>query len=300
MRYDGGIMVDFGSKRVLFDPRRRPSRRPDVIAITHAHSDHYNLKVLRTLNNVPKVMSNATLRIMDPKGVLRNVIPIQEREEKEVSGIQFYAYQSGHIVGSLEFLVSHRYEVVYTGDFNLEERIILNPAKILRGDFLIIEATYGDPRYTFPPRSVLYRKILELSKEGKIFAGRRIGVSQELTALLALSKIRIPVVHPSVAEINKVYEKHGELLGPYLVMNDPIEERPYIAPINYSASSDVVRCTGWAMSGGGIPLSSHADFNQLVEYAARSGAEKIFTVYGFAEKFAVYLRSMGLDADSLK
>lgn len=302
VKYDGGIVVDFGDKRVLLDPVRLPSERPDLILVTHGHSDHYNFKVLRLLSKVPKVMSPPTLNIVDPKGMLKNVILIDSNEEKEVSGIQVYAYSSGHILGSLEFMISHKRDVAYTGDFNLERRVILTPARVLRSDVLIIEATYGSPRYVFPPRNELYRKILDKAKNGCVLAGRKIGVSQELTALLALSKTKIPAVHPSVAKVNEVYERFGEILGPYLVIDDPVEERPYVAPINYSpAKANVIRCTGWALTGSGFPLSSHADFNQLVDYVIRSRAEKVYTVYGFVSELAGFLRrTLSVDAEPLK
>jgi len=301
-KYDGGIMVNFGDKKVLFDPIKLPSEKPDLIAVTHAHSDHHDVRVLRLLDKIPKVMSLPTLKILDPKGRLRNVILIGSNEEKEIAGIQVYAHSSGHILGSLEFIVSYKYDVAFTGDFNLERRIILTPARVLRSDILVIEATYGDPRYVFPPRAELYRRVLEIAKNGGILIGRKIGVSQELTALLALSRVKVPAVHPSIAEINKIYEKFGEILGPYLVIEDPVEERPYIAPINYSSvSTNIIRCTGWALMGNGIPLSSHADFNQLVDYVIRSRAEKVYTIYGFKNKLAEFLkRTLGIDAEPLK
>jgi Cft2 family RNA processing exonuclease len=70
----------------------------------------------------------------------------------------------------------------------------------------------------------------------------------------------------------------------------------------------VVQLTGWALHPGAhniyrdcdvvLPLSDHADFDDLVRTARESGARRIFSTHGPAS-FAAILRSLGLDAEHL-
>jgi Cft2 family RNA processing exonuclease len=66
--------------------------------------------------------------------------------------------------------------------------------------------------------------------------------------------------------------------------------------------------TGWAVSKSApymyrgvdlvLPLSDHADFDDLVRLARESGAQRIITMHG-AKKFAGLLRELGLNAEHL-
>jgi hypothetical protein len=70
----------------------------------------------------------------------------------------------------------------------------------------------------------------------------------------------------------------------------------------------VIMLTGWAMHKSApymykgvdlvLPLSDHADYDELVHLARESGAERIITMHG-AAKFAEHLRELGLNAEHL-
>ena len=66
--------------------------------------------------------------------------------------------------------------------------------------------------------------------------------------------------------------------------------------------------TGWALDPGPlkhlagcqcIPLSDHADFSELLEYASKAKPQKIYTVHGFPE-LVEFLSQRGYDAELLK
>jgi Cft2 family RNA processing exonuclease len=69
-----------------------------------------------------------------------------------------------------------------------------------------------------------------------------------------------------------------------------------------------IMLTGWAVSKSApymyrnvdliLPLSDHADFDELVHLARESGAERIITMHGPA-KFAAALRERGFNAEHL-
>jgi Cft2 family RNA processing exonuclease len=62
--------------------------------------------------------------------------------------------------------------------------------------------------------------------------------------------------------------------------------------------------TGWAMDRGcrfryrvdeAIPLSDHADFQELIALVRQARPAKVYTVHGFSD-FAKHLRLLGFDA----
>lgn len=312
VRYDGGILVEVRGRRVLFDPVSYPSRKPDLIAISHAHWDHVNLRVLRKLK-VPIVMSYATAKLISLKGSLKGLdlkLLSGERGEIEVSGIPLAYEGAGHIVGSLQYAILTEPIIAYTGDFNTDERVILKPAKSIESDVLIIEATYGDPYYTFPSRWVSYNRLLEkvgevLESEGSVtIAGRSPGVAQEVIALLLRSKFRGELyVHPSALKASRVhFEEEGEDLNLKVALKVP-EGGILIVKLSRWTEGlcrKALICTGWALSNrNGIPLSSHADFPSLVNYVDSSGAEEVYTVFGYSYRLAKELREMGYNSEPL-
>ena len=71
---------------------------------------------------------------------------------------------------------------------------------------------------------------------------------------------------------------------------------------NYSLAA----ATGWAARyilknvDVAFPLSSHADFNQLVDYIKASKPKQVFTIYGFKVFFANYIsKKLGIKARAL-
>jgi len=302
VHYRRGLYIVLERAVLLADPLSPPQEKINAILVSHAHSDHCNIKALLSVPNVPKLMSRATRDLIDPRRKLKNVILLEPGDTVELGNVTIEAHEAGHVLGSLQFTIHSRQSVVYTGDVNLERRVILPPGDLLKADVLIIEATYGRPEYTFPPREVLYRELLHVVKErlseGKPLAlgARKLGVAQEVTALLAHSGIAVPLVHPSIDRYNRLYEEYGVILGPYAVAEYVVEKPvPYVAPLR---SGKTFPCTGWAAKySKGLPLSSHAGFDKLVRYALESGAESIYTVYGFAKCLAKFLREEGLNAE---
>ena len=49
-----------------------------------------------------------------------------------------------------------------------------------------------------------------------------------------------------------------------------------------------------------LPLSDHAGFSDLLEYAVRSGASRVLTFHGYAEDLAHALRQRGVRAHSIR
>ena len=316
--YNKGIFIENNNVRILLDPVGFPSKKPDIVLVSHAHSDHARGIWQKQLSNIPKIMSPATRKILEKKKgkTLRNVIEIREKNEVEYNNFRIYAASSGHCTGSLQFKFTIKdTDIVYSGDICLEERIILNKAEQLSCDILILEATYGKPEYVFPKRTNLYRNILKWCKNNietfnKAFVGcRTLGTAQELTTLLSLSILATPIfTHPAITKINKVHEEFHHKLGRFIsYYNISDVEGVMLVPLNSIFKKGKLNtgvATGWAVKSrrsGYFPLSSHADFQQLLNYAKNSGAEKIYTIYGFSNILAREISErLGITSQSLK
>lgn len=299
IRVQGGVHVEGPGKYILADPTSRPTRLPDVVLLSHAHRDHYSPSVLRFLKKTPIVMSKATRRLVDPQGKLANVVEVEPGGEVEVSGLSIRAYEAGHIIGSLQFSFElQNRTITYTGDFNSEKRVVLRPAEIVKSDILIIDATYGNPSFSFPQRAELYSRLInavreEIESGGRVLIkGRRLGVAQEVTALISLSLRIPPVVEEGVAKYNRVYEESGEFIGNY-IPSLSIGGNGGVAIAGLSSQargfSKAIICTGWAFRKG-IPISSHVGHAKIVEYVLRSGASTVIPFVGYRKVFAEYLK----------
>ncbi len=318
VEYNGGILIRIADRCILADPKSIPNVKPDLVLLSHAHSDHYSIRALRAIRKVPKVMSRATREIIEKKHdvKLREVVDVEDGFCGEVNGIYLEAYNAGHCIGSLQFRLNFKDSIVYTGDVNLSKRLVLEKARILKGDVLIIESTYGLPSYIFPDRRKLYCEILEnivglMDMYDVVYVGgRSLGTLQELTFLLSVSRIGMPVVvHPAVYLYNLIHEKYGPPLGSYISTSKYIPGKPrgiHLIPLNLSLNAKLepaIVCTGWSIrwnKSNAYPLSSHVDFSQLLEYVEKSGAEEVYTVYGFTKAFADYINSkLGIYAKPL-
>jgi hypothetical protein len=125
-------------------------------------------------------------------------------------------------------------------------------------------------------------------------------------------------MHGSVWNVTELYCEMGvKFSGEYeRYHRDQLEGRVLIAPpscrkqamITNIERRYVIMLTGWAMHRSApymykgvdlvLPLSDHADFDELVRLATESGAKRIITMHGLP-KFAATLREMGLDAEHL-
>src|SRR5947209_3000864 len=67
-------------------------------------------------------------------------------------------YPGGHCLGSAQALIEvGDTRICYTGDMKLRPNVAAETAVIVPCDILIIECTFGEPRYVFPPDDEIQR-----------------------------------------------------------------------------------------------------------------------------------------------
>ncbi|ADN51893.1 MBL fold metallo-hydrolase [Vulcanisaeta distributa] len=310
--YDDGIVIEYENNRFIIDPLRKPSRPFSAVLITHGHRDHVNPRALRNVS--PIIMSGETVAIIRARdGDYLRHIAVSPGSRLIINDVLIESFNAGHVVGSLSYVLDFGdLRVGVTGDFNVESSILLDGAKGLNVDVLIMEATYGDPDYVFPSRHEIYNELMAIAEDGirdgiTVFMGQPLGRGQELTALLKDYPI---YVEPSIKVINNALGlRHGAVAsglppaGSVLITGVPRDITQFIKILRskygsvritalsgmYAKQSRVARLKQLGVDA--IPLSSHADFPGLVDFVLSSGAEFVYTVYGNAAKFAKYLRN---------
>lgn len=257
----------------------------DLTFLSHAHSDHTSgLKRKKEL-----ISSRETV---DLAGLSAEIVNVPNAK----------LLDAGHILGARQlFIENDGFASVYTGDFSIKPNIFGFAAKIPECDKLIMEATYGNPSYVFPPyEEVVYsiKKFVESNESSNVIIGAyNLGKAQELIKILNECSIA-PVITEKADQICQIYEKYGYKLDRVVVGTQEGEEvmsrrfvavvpmgkaKKYFAKRLANAFERNTLCavvTGWALhfrfnTDAAFPLSDHADFNDLVYFVQQSGASDI-------------------------
>ena len=237
-------------------------------------------------------------------------------------------FPAGHVLGSAMIRVSNESQALaYTGDFRLTPSYTAEAAEIPEADAVIMESTFGgDDSWRFPSREELRERLVALVRDiirrekTPVLLAYSLGKAQETTAMLRGSGVPL-VVHPVVARISSIYERNGVDLGTYEVWGrqsslfghrstTELRGKALIVPPHMAADirrvprRETVALTGWALHGTrdadhGLPLSDHADFDELVSFAERCRASVIYVTHG-SRRFAEELRRRGIRAEFLR
>jgi len=317
----GGVIIDTDDGRMVFDPAATRSMERDAhIFISHAHSDH----TLGFQSSNMKYSTKETKRIFEKlrERIVRNWRPVEYGHKIRIGDTEILTLNAGHMLGSAQFQVITRdHTYVYTGDLNCVNTLTTEAAEIPECDTLIIEATYGDPSFIFPRRERTYARIVSWAlrevKNGRMptFHVYSSGKSQEIVRLFNVYT-KLPVVCASVVgRANEAYNEAGVDLS--FVEAETAEGKRllrkgncvYITTTGSNSSvpshASEAMATGWAIrfssgSYASFPLSSHAGFDQLLKYVARTGARRVYVFTGYSELISEYLRrELKVGADPL-
>ena len=294
------------------------TRKTPLSFVSHAHSDHI-------ARHERTIATAATLRFMAHRlGALSAPLAVPYNRPFELGPLILELLPAGHILGSAQLRVTRGdgQRIVFTGDLNLAPSLTAEPAQVAECDTLIIESTFGHPRYAFPPREETLAQV-EAWVRGAlergitpVLLGYALGKSQEAMKFLAGRGFKL-AAHASIYEVAELYAELGvpiENLRRFNGTAQPDEVVFYpphlarkggLAPLWPRATAVL---TGWAMDPGcalrygaqvAFPLSDHADCQSLVKYAKDTGATEVITHHGFAEELAQALKDAGVDARPL-
>jgi Cft2 family RNA processing exonuclease len=289
--------------------------RVDRSFVSHAHSDHI-------ARHKEVLCSPGTARLLHarlPGKRLETVLPFGRPHQTDF-GVTATLHPAGHILGSSQLhLTAEHGTLLYTGDFKLRPSLAAEPCAAPRADVLIMETTFGLPRYVFPPEEIVIAGIIQFCQQAiadgttPVLLCYSLGKSQEV--LRALAPAGLPVMlHEQTLFLTRVYEQLGVSFPPYrgfdaaevgghIVLCPPHHGREGL--LNRVPAPRTAVITGWAVDPGAIyryqcqaafPLSDHADFPDLIRYVELVQPRRVVTLHGFAKEFARTLRERGWDA----
>lgn len=299
------------------DARKR-TRGPDRGFVSHAHADHLGAHDEVMLTEATALFMRTRL----PGRRQEHQLEFGARTEFQFGQETFHltALPAGHILGSAMAFIEWRGEtLLYTGDFKLRPSLAAEKPEACCADTLIMETTFGLPRYQFPSEETVRADIVKFCREvladgaTPVLYGYSLGKSQEILRGLEGAGLSV-MLQRDVRKMTKLYEKLG--------INFPAHEafepetargKVIIAPPNSLKTMQKVALgpmrsaaiTGWAMDSScryrsgtdaAFPLSDHADHDGLLELVKRVQPKKVFTVHGFTREFAQTLRAQGVDA----
>lgn len=292
--------------------------------VSHAHADHFapHQRILCSQGTYQLIKARFGERESD-------FTVLEFGESREENGLKFTVIPAGHIAGSAQLFVedlSTGDTLIYTGDFKTRQSLMSEPIEIRQADILIMETTFGLPKFVFPPTNVTLSQLAAFVQltldEGDIpiVEGYSLGKAQELIAAI---HARLPEimfqVHPSVQNMNLIFREMGFTL-PECEIFDPSERSPagfvVVVPptVNRSTAVRSVKnarsavATGWAVNSSAkyryqvdeaFPLSDHAGYDELLAFVEEVNPHVVYTLHGYASEFATDLRSRGREAWSL-
>jgi len=283
--------------------------------ISHAHTDHARrhkeaLLTPQTLALIPEARRPRGWRMLGFGEPMR-------RGDGRVT-----LYPAGHMLGSAQLHFEHDgTSVLYTGDIKLRQPGGVPPTFVPKADILILESTYGRPHFRFgDPDSTVeaiarWCRLALDSRVTPVLLCHALGKTEEMMLALAPYGFEFALEKRCVS-CARDYAAAGRPLPGWVEFNgDPIAGRVLIAP---PVGKDEIRrlgryrtalVSGWAKDAefarlfgadATFDLSDHCDFDELIEVVERSGADQVYTVHGYTEDFARFLRRKGIRAWALE
>jgi len=257
---------------------------------SHAHSDHFVSGEVIFATRATKFLSH-----LRKGGFYREV---RFGKTFYIGDVKAKLYPAGHMLGSAGIkLWLEAGTLFYTGDTKWFKLRTAEKSRFPKADFLVIEATFGVPAFTFPSPREAEKKLIAFVEEA-IDRGKRpvlyvnqTGKAQEVMKILDVHGV---TVRPSreMIKVARVYSKFG-------VRFDNIESDGEVILRSYRSPKVENSLNPWELTVSGfgrLKLSNHADFWELVRIVEKVKPERVFTVYGFSREFAEILRGLGYEA----
>lgn len=292
-----------------FDARRKS----ELSFVSHAHSDHI-------ARHERVIATKATLRFMEHRlGPIQSALPVPYHRPFELGRLNVELLPAGHVLGSAQIRITREdgHRIVYTGDISLDPSMTAEATQIAECDTLVIESTFGHPRFRFPDRDAVYSEVADWATKNlqrgvrPILYAYSLGKGQEAIKQLTSRGLKL-CAHASIHDISMLYTELGT----------PIDVRRFdgtfepdevgiFPPFGRSQAMKKVMpratavLTGWAIepwaarryaADVAFCVSDHADFPALVKIAKASHAREIITHHGFAKELAVELNKVGMFA----
>jgi Cft2 family RNA processing exonuclease len=303
-----------------FDAFLDPHESVARAILSHAHADHA-IAGLGEVWATPETLALYRRRHPEWNGTARE-LSYDEAFERGAARLTFFP--AGHILGSAQiFLEQDGRSLLYTGDFKRRASATSVTARAPRANVLLTETTFGLPVFRFPAREELAERLVAACRgaleEGKtpVLLAYALGKSQEAAAILDAAGI--PTVFHGAAwkllpdyaaagfhfPLGRAYTDGPVGPGEALIAPPNCVRTPVIQKIK---KRRVLYLSGWAMRAASrtdfdadvlLPMSDHADFDELLGHIDEVRPETVLTMHGYAKDFARIVESRGIGAAPL-
>jgi len=303
---------------VYIDPWK-PVRRA---LITHGHGDH-----ARPGHDYYLCTCTARPVIRHRLGPI-NIETVDYGESRLINGVRFSFHPAGHILGSAQIRVEYQGEIwVVSGDYKLENDGLAEAFESVPCHTFITECTFGLPRYKWQPQAQVFADInawwAQNQAEGKttVLTGYALGKAQRI--MQGLNPEIGPIfTHGAVENVNEVLRAQGILLpkssrlaqntkknqiaGGIIIVPPSAVNSPWVRRF---IPSSLGIASGWMAfqdaprqrnADRGFILSDHADWDELNQAIADTGAENVIATHGYTEQFSQWLIKQGYNAQAVK
>ena len=312
VRHTDGIELDLSTGETVVCDASDPDG--DINVVSHAHGDHL-------YDDPPEAVVWSDLT-RDLAAVRRETVPETAADDR------ITLVDAGHVPGSRAALVEDADRTyLYTGDMSTRARWALTGFDPPEADVLVMEATYGEPDYVFPPRpevvTELHEWLADTDAPVIVFA-YSLGRAQEVQLLLgesarervfvteAIERLNAPIAHALDLDCPAERYPRDTDLGPNdaLVLPAQTNRLSFVDAIVEETGAKKAALSGWAVDSsykfaGGydrtFPLSDHCDFEELLAVVEQVDPEVVYTTHGSTDRLATEIRSLlGVQAHALK
>lgn len=243
-----------------------------------------------------------------------------------IDDVEVTLFPAGHVLGSAQVRLRYRDEtIVVTGDYKRLPDSTATPFELVHCDILVTEATFGLPVFQHPkPQSEIARLLKSVAdnpERSHLVGAYALGKAQRVMRLLREAGYDQPIyLHGALVELTKLYEDRGISLGEtrLAITANKAELAGAIVIGPPSALKDrwsrrladpvLAVASGWMsvkqrarQSGVELPLviSDHADWNELRETIAETGAGEVWVTHGREDALVYWCEQQGLAATPL-
>ncbi|MGK2923299.1 MAG: ligase-associated DNA damage response exonuclease [Methyloceanibacter sp.] len=285
--------------------------------ITHGHSDHARP------GHAAALATPETLAIMDARlgeGAPQRSQSLPYGEPLTVGDVTVTLYPAGHVLGSAQVLIEYKgARAVVSGDYKRGADPTCVPFELVPCDLFVTEATFALPVFQHGDAAAevakLVTSVAQFPERAHVVGAYGLGKTQRMIALLREAGYDRPIfIHGALQSCCDLYESVGVALGPLVpatgAPRDELKGAIVLAPP--SAIADrwsrrlpdplIAFASGWMrvrararQQGIELPLviSDHADWRELTETIAETGAEEIWVTHGREDALLHHIGTTG-------
>ena len=290
--------------------------------ITHAHSDHARVGAQIYYSSE---RSKPLIQHRLGEGLPIFGKPWGEKFRLGETWVSFHS--AGHILGSAQVRVEYKDQVwVASGDYKRTADPSCDPFEVVPCDVFISEATFALPIYHWETGQQTARRIFDWwqadqERPSLIFC-YALGKAQRILTELRRFTDRKIYLHGAMGPLTDIYRQQGIEMLPTSSVLDAGNKYSFkgdliLAPPSAHRSPWMKRfkdpqtafASGWMQVRGarrrkgyekGFVLSDHADWNELNQTIADTGAKTIFLTHGRTDVLNRYLSEKGLQVRLFK